>query len=183
MFPGQLGQLTYSTPNRVAGQAFGVENVQLFGGRDWSDVARDLAGIPPSDRMRFVLALFAIVLTDQALYTNSGDDYERWRRQTAFPKFGWTGFGVHHENPFRLLWAPERDGLVDAGELTAAMRGFVDFLFAETAHAISAYGLQLNLEAHFAGILRDPAYQFSEGRALPAFKAQFEKRLRTSADY
>lgn len=176
VFPGQLKQLSYSRPNPIAGKAFGVENVPFFGGRDWKNVASDLAGIPPSDRVPFVLSVFMIVLTDQALYTNSPDNYERWRRHTAFPKFGWTGFGIHNENPFKLLWAPERERLVDAEDLIAAMPDFVDFLIAETAQVIAQYSLTVAPATHFDGVLRDPAYQFNEGTVVPAFKAAFANK-------
>jgi len=180
VFPGQLRQLSYTTPNPIAGKAFDVENVPFFGGADWKNAASDLGTIPASDRVRFVLALFTIVLTDQALYTNSRDDYERWRRQTAFPKFGWTGFGIHNENPFKLLWASEREGLVDADEMIAAMPEYVDFLVAETARVITTYGLAVSPAMHFDGVLQDAAFQFNEGTIVPAFKAAFEKKLRAT---
>jgi hypothetical protein len=177
VFPAQLKQLSYSRPSHIAGAALGVENVPFFGGPEWKNVASDLGGIPPSDRARFVLALFTIVLTDQALYTNSCDDHARWRRQTAFPKFGWTGFGIHNENPFKLLWAPEREGLVDAEELIAAMPDSVDFLVEETARVIAAYGLTVSPATHFTDVVHDAAYRFNEGTIVPAFKAAFEKKL------
>jgi hypothetical protein len=173
-FPAHLQQLRFSTPNPINGEAFDVTNVPFFGGPDWENAASDLGRIPPSDRGKFVLALFMVVLTDQALFTNSRDSYERWRRFTAFPKFGSTGFGIHNENPLKLLWAPEKAGLVDVEELIASMPGFVEFMISETGRVIAEYGLAVTPAEHFQGIKKDAAYKFNEGKVVAAFKAAFE---------
>lgn len=182
VFPGQLARLSYAQPSQSTDRIYQLAGVSFFGGRDWKGVTTDLAAVPASDLPRFVLALFMVVLTDQALYTYQRDAYETWRRHTAFPKFGWTGFGTHNESPFKILSIPEKEGLVDPNELIAAMPGFVEFLVAETRRIIVEYSLPVNPEAHFDNILRDQAYGFGEGVVVPAFKAVFEKKLGSSPD-
>lgn len=57
------------------------------------------------------------------------------------------------------------------------MPGFADFLVSETARVLAGYGLAVSPETHFASILGDRAYAFSEGTVVPAFRAAFEQRL------
>jgi hypothetical protein len=176
-FPNQLVRLSYAQPSEYTGKLYGLAGVPFFGGRDWKNVATDLATIPVADRASFVLALFMVVLTDQALYTYHRDAYEMWRKRTAFPKFAWTGIGVHNENPMKILWIPEREGLVDVKELIAAMPGFVEFLVTQTRRVFVEYGLPVSMEKHFKCIMGDLAYDFDQGIIVPTFKSAFEIKL------
>jgi hypothetical protein len=177
VFPGQLRQLSYSTLNATVDEAFGLRGTPFFGGTDWKNVGRDLSRVTQEDRVPFVLALFMMVLTDQAIYTYSRDSYEDWKRHTAFPKFGWVGFGPHHENPLKILWVPEKEQLVDPAEVVAAIPNFVEFLVDETKRTISAYGLPMKAQDHFEAILQDKAFAFNVGTIIPAFKSEFAKAL------
>lgn len=75
VFPGQLRQLSYSKSDHITNRVLRLGGVPFFGGPDWENVRTDLDTVPASDRTRFVLALFMIVLTDQALYTYNREAY------------------------------------------------------------------------------------------------------------
>lgn len=117
-FPSQLALLTFSRPNSVVREYLNDDAVVFFGGPDRESARIDLSRIPEDDRPKFVLSLFMVVITDQCLYTHFRQTCQMWRRQTNFPKFGWSGFGPHNENPLKILWAPERDGAISAADIT-----------------------------------------------------------------
>lgn len=177
VFPNQLKTLSYLKPPQYLSEMHHLGGALFFGGSDWENAATDLARVPPEDRPRFVLSLFMIVLTDQALFTHNTNAYDEWRRRTNFPKFGWFGFGVHNENPFKLLSVPEQEGLVDAEEIIAAMPEFVDFFIAESTKMLVDAGLLTEIGLHFESIRSDPAYAFGEGKVVPAFKSAFDAAL------
>lgn len=176
-FRTQLESLNYSEPNRILREARDLDGTVFFGGQDWKNVEQDLAGVPAADRCQFVLCLFMVVLNDQALHASRPDLYQRWREKTAYPKFGWAGFGAHFENPFKLLSIPEQRGLIDPAELVAAMPTFIPFYLAITSAQLALVDPSLSVREHVEGIRRDLAYGSSEGQAVSAFKTALEKVL------
>lgn len=175
-FPQDLKRIRLERPNRiVAREIMKDEAAVFFGGREWANVSHDLAAVAPDHRLNFVLSVFMITLTDQCLFTHRRDLYPAWRRQTAFPKFGWCGFGAHHENPFQLLWAPEREGLVDVDEAAGRMPAFVDFLIGETRRYFEASSFDLHIHDYVELIRRDAAFSFDVGAIVPCFKQMFDR--------
>jgi len=174
-FPIQLQQIPLRRPNDVVrGHIMRDESVVFFGGQDWRNVASDLRRVPPSDQVKFILSLFMIVLTDQCLYTYFQHAYIDWKRITNFPKFGWAGFGPHVENPFKLLWAPEREGLVDPNDAIEVMPQFVDFLLTETDDYFANRIPNVDRNHYYNSIRQDSAYEFNEGNIIPSFKESFQ---------
>ncbi len=174
-FPSQFSSIATQRPNgTVRGHILADPSVIFFGGADWKNVAKDLNAIPMSDRSRFVFALFMVVLTDQALYAHFRDSYDAWRRRTNFPKFGWSGFGPHNENPFKILWAPEREGLIDSKEFLGAIPEFVRFFMDETTSCFRQYLPEVDLLAFFNAIKIDSGYTFHEGEIVSRVKEEFE---------
>jgi len=174
-FPSQLGLLTFRRPNDVVREHLMRDPaVVFFGGPDWDNVAADLSIVPEQDRSRFVLSLFMAVLTDQALYTYFRDSYDEWRERTNFPKFGWSGFGPHNENPFKILWAPERVSIVDNDELLALVPEFVRFLVEETTTYFRHHLPVVDVRGYFDAIRRDRGYAFNQGAIVPRVKVEFE---------
>jgi hypothetical protein len=178
-FPEQLRQLELRPANRVI-----RENVDplltFFGGRDWQSVREDLGRIPAEDRARFVLSLFMIVLTDQAIYRYFRDSYPRWREKTAFPKFGWSGFGTHNESPMKLLCAPEREQVLRAAELTALLPEFVSFWTEETADLFQREYPEIPVEDYFNRVRNDSAWRAAnEGTVVAELKRLLEKEPHT----
>ncbi|GJH13604.1 hypothetical protein CBA19CS11_32220 [Caballeronia novacaledonica] len=153
------------------------EPAVFFGGPEWANVAQDLAVIAPRHRLDFVLSVFMITLTDQCIFTHRQDLYPEWRRGTGFPKFGWCGFGAHHENPFHLLRAPEREGLIDTDEAVERMPAFVDFMICETKRSFKACSFGLSVRDYVEFIRRDGAFSFDEGFLVPAFRQAFERAV------
>ena len=150
------------------------ETVVFFGGQDWRNVQADLSPIQEEYKSKFVLSLFMIVLTDQALYTHGREHYDIWRAHTSYPKFGWSGFGPHFENPFKILWAPERDGLIDVEQTITLMENFVSFLIEETNSFFEKKQLTLDTKLYFEKICNDGGYAFNQGEIIPAFKDKLE---------
>ncbi|SAL79277.1 hypothetical protein AWB67_05416 [Caballeronia terrestris] len=104
-----------------------------------------------------------ITLTDQCIFTHRQDLYPEWRGGTGYPKFGWCGFGAHQENPFHLLGAPEREGLIDTNEAIERMPAFVDFMICETKRYFKACSFCLSVRDYVEFIRRDGAFSFDEG--------------------
>jgi len=174
-FPSQLARLEFRRPNEVVRESIMRDPaVVFFGGPNWDHVQADMAPIPDDDRSKFILFLFMIVLTDQALYTYNRDSYDAWRAQTKYPKFGWSGFGPHNENPFKILWAPEREQTVDVDQVLAMVPQFVRFLVDETRTFFGQHLPDVNVAAYFAAIRHDAGYAFNQGMFVPAVKAQLE---------
>ncbi len=176
-FPSQLGRLAFWRPNDVVRERVTRDSsVVFFGGPDWESVATDLDAVPAQDRSRFILSLFMVVLTDQALYAYFIGSYDAWRSRTNFPKFGWSGFGRHNENPFKILWASERNGIIDNNGLLALISEFVRFFVDETTTYFQQYLPTINAREYFDAIRRDSGYAFNQGTVVPRVKAEFEAR-------
>lgn len=174
-FPRELSCLQLHRPSRnVSHEIMNDEWAVFFGGQAWANVRADLSCIVPAHRTNFVLSLFMIMLTDQCLYTYKKDLYATWRERTAFPKFGWAGFGPHHENPFYLLWVPERENLIDREKAIAQMPQFVVFLIGETQRHFKECGFSLTIPDYIKLICQDAAYSMNDGVIIPRFKREFE---------
>jgi len=115
-----------------------------------------------------------VVLTDQALYTYFRDSYDGWRGRTNFPKFGWSGFGPHNENPFKILWAPEREGMIDTNEVLRIVPDFVRFFVDEATTYFQQYLPAIDVHAYFDAITHDRGYAFNQGDVVSQVKAEFE---------
>ena len=158
--------------------------VVFFGGPDWDNVAADLRTIPETDRNRFFLCLFMVVLTDQALYTYFPDSYTTWQSRNfhgdlniKYPKFGWAGFGPHNDEPFELLLAPEREGVINVNEAHAFVPEFVEFFVNETRDYFQQHLPTIDVNSYFDSIKNDPGYiAFDKGEVVRRFKAEFEAR-------
>ena len=177
-FSSQLRLLEFKQPNKVERDFRGDEALVVFGGRDWANVGKDLSQIPVQDRARFVLSLFMIVLTDQCLYARWNEAYAAWQRQTSYPKFGWSGFGLHNENPLKILWAPEREHMVSVDAVLALMPEFVKFMNQEMAGFFTTHLAQLEASDFLDAIKRDYALTFDEGRIVQGFKKELEVQTR-----
>lgn len=174
-FPSQLGLLAFRRPDSVVLEHIMCDpSVVFFGGPDWENVANDLRQVPENDRPQFVLCLFMVVLTDQALYTYFRDSYDGWRRRTNFPKFGWSGFGPHNENPFKLLRASERNQVVSADSILNLIPRFVRFFVDETSEYFQQHLPAVDVRGYYRAIRGDMGYAFNQGVVVPRFKAEIE---------
>ena len=174
-FPNHLRLLAFCRPSQIVRERImRDESVVFFGGSDWESVSDDLLRIPEGDRPYFILSLFMVVLTDQCLYTYQRNSYQVWRQKTNFPKFGWSGFGPHNENPLKILWAPEREHAVIIDEILNLIPNFVRFMLEETRNFFDDKIPEIDTLGYFECIKQDSAYAFNEGQILRCFKAEFE---------
>ena len=177
-FPSRLRLLEFRRPNQIVREhIMRDDSVVFFGGRDWESVSDDLSQISEEDRPYFILSLFMVVLTDQCLYTYQPNSYRVWRQKTNFPKFGWSGFGPHNENPLKILWAPEREHAVIINDVLNLIPHFVTFMLEETRNFFSRNLPEVDPLDYFECIRKDSAYTFDEGQIVQRFKTEFEANL------
>jgi hypothetical protein len=174
-FPSQLARLEFRRPSEIVREHMMRDHaVVFFGGPDWENARSDLASVPEEDRSRFILCLFMVVVTDQVLYTYFSDIYDTWRKLTNFPKFGWSGFGPHNENPFKLLWAPERDDIININNIFDLVPEFVRFWVDETASFFRQDISDIDVARYFDAIRRDQGYAFNLGTVVLRVKAELQ---------
>lgn len=113
-FPTDLRRLQFSSPNQVVQENLELFQVDqhtiFFGGQDWSNLEQDIAHIDQDKLDWFFLCLFTITTIDLILFSYFQAYYPVFRNATRYPKFGWSGFGLHFENPKKLLTVPEAQG-------------------------------------------------------------------------
>ena len=127
--------------------------------------------MPEEYRSQFVLSLFMIIVTDQAVFTYFRSNYQKWRERTAFPKFGWLGFGYHNENPMQILWAPERELIIAPDQMNHLLPDFVAFWIDETTRLFKADYHDISVKAFFSSITTDKAWlQANDGEIVPELK-------------
>lgn len=175
-FPEHLRLLDFNRPNRVIQEYMNNDPIVFFGGPNWENAVNDLSRIPEEYRPHFLLSLFMITLTDQCLFTHHRHLYEEWRRETNFPKFGHSGFGIHNENPLIILRAPEEKGLIKIDATSEMMPEFVGFFLEETRKLLDKTSSTTNLENYIRSIKNDRDYQINEGILIQAFKRELEAR-------
>jgi hypothetical protein len=177
-FREHLTRIEHKQPNPQVREIMGDPNALFIGGMDWRNVVADLGKVPAASRAYFVLSLFMTTLTDQVIYTYFRAQYPDWRLGTHFPKFGWSGYGPHNENPFILLWAPEREGVLNPNEVLPILPEFARFYFTATAEYLRKHLPAVAIPDFFWHLTADPEYSFSEGTLAPAFRRSLEAVLR-----
>lgn len=167
-FQKHLGLLQFRPVNQVLKDLFHDSSLVFFGGRDWAHIHQDLADIPRAERAHFVYGLLTIVLTDQCMQAYFKSDYPQWRQATGYPKFGWCGFGLNNENPYKLLAVAERSGLVDVQMLNTLMPEFVVFMRNIVKDYFGQYLPNTSAQRFFSHVLNDGINQYQEGTLVPA---------------
>lgn len=168
-FQQDIAKLQFNQAPQVLKDILDDPHLILFGGKNWACVQEDLKNIDPHVRPMFVLCLFALVATDQCMQTYFKQHYGDWRAQTAYPKFGWTRFGLYNENPLKLLSVPEQAQCVDAEQTAALMREFVGFYRTLVADYCHLHAPELSADLFFTKLLQDDIFRWREGRLVAAF--------------
>lgn len=182
-FPSQLGRI-------VAGKkTVGFDEKHVFFGEDeWKYFEQDMQKVATENRPAFLLSLFMIILTDQAVYTYEKDLHPVWREKTMFPNFGHWGFGPHNENPLLILAKADTDAELSSHAI-ALMPEFAKFLAEETQEYFAKmFGDKVDVEEYFAAILNDNGYkivsqkpedeELRNSKTVAAFKQCFEAELK-----
>lgn len=163
-FPVHFRKLNFKQPNRVVrGMMMNDPNVLFFGGRNWENFGSDIENIPKEDRQLFILALFMTVISDQNLYRYFKDEYPRWRERTMFPKFGWSGFGPHIENPMKILSVPEEKGYFKNEDIKNLVVPFVEFCWNEAEELLERFELKIDRSDFFQTMVNDPEFENGSG--------------------
>jgi hypothetical protein len=102
-FSSDLEKLPKQEPNDVLKKMFG--NIYCFGDKEWTKAHTDLNSIAKERWTEFVFILFVEVLIDQNTYEHFRQNYPSSIEHTRLPKFGYSGLGLHNENPLVLIKA------------------------------------------------------------------------------
>jgi hypothetical protein len=169
-FQRDIGKLQFSEVPQVLKEILNDKDLIQFGGKNWFRAQDDLDDIEAELRPMFILCLFALVATDQCMQTYFKQHYADWRAQTAYPKFGWTRFGLYNENPLKLLSVPEQAKLIDVTKTCGLMHDFVDFYRTLVVDYCHQHAPQLSADLFFSRLLQDDIFSMGEGQVVAAFK-------------
>lgn len=178
-FQTDVAKLQFRVVPQVLKDILHDQDLVLFGGKNWSAVQEDLAHIKPENRSLFILSLLILVATDQCMQSYFKSHYPHWRAQTAYPKFGWTRFGLYNENPLKLLSIPEMAGLLDAKETCSLMPEFVLFYRQQIQEYARMHCPGLTADYFFEKLCRDAIFDLEEGEVVNAFKRSMMGLLQT----
>ena len=156
----------------------------------WQSFEQDIKNIPTENRPEFLLMLFMIIMTDQAVYTYEQNLYPLWHKLTGFPNFGTWGFGLYNENPFWILAKADTDSDLCSHTLSLIPE-FASFLIKKTKEYFNdIFGDKIDISQYFTAILNDNAYKTTStkpesevlrcSKTISAFKQHFEKELKNN---
>lgn len=169
-FQSDIAKLQFRSVPQVLKDILHDQELVLFGGKNWSSVQEDLVHIQAENRPLFVLCLVALVATDQCMQSYFKSHYADWRGLTAYPKFGWTRFGLYNENPLKLLSVPESLGLLDAQRTCSLMGEFVSFYRQQIQEYARAHCPDLTVNGFLEKLCRDAIFELNDGAVVAAFK-------------
>ncbi|MCH8488029.1 MAG: hypothetical protein LAT75_14295 [Candidatus Cyclonatronum sp.] len=181
-FPSDLRRLHFFERRfRTRSKSNPYESGLAFGNAGWSNMRRDLAGIPVAHRELFVLSLFFMVLTDQVVFARFPEVYPNWSKATHFPKFAQRGFCARMQNPLYLLETPERASaaqqMVNVPLTAALLPEAVESYFSLLGQASSAFLGGVSPAEIADAIERDQDFQFGQGELCSTFRAAFSRKL------
>lgn len=178
-FPNQLRLLSFQKPNRVVKeQIMNESHVLFYGGKDWERVENDLGNIPENDRLAFVLCLFMITISDQNLYHYFKEAYSLWRKHTQFPKFGWSGFGPHLEDPMKILTVPEDIELIRVEDNDKLIKEFAELFYSQADMVADRYGIEVTSKEFFESMTNDSDYISAEGKLVETVKKHLKEKVK-----
>ena len=188
-FPSQLRIITDGIRHEKINSKY-----VFFGGDEWKYFEEDMQKVPTENRPAFLLSLFMIILTDQAVYTYIPDLYHLWEAMTEFPKFGYCGTGPHNENPLWILAKADTDAELSQ-KVQALLPEFAKFLIDETkSYFAYIFGDHIDLAKYFKVIIGDGGYhggyqiaskrpedeELRNSKTVAAFKQCFEAELKNN---
>lgn len=178
IFPGDWRKLEFVEPNSIVREHILKDPSALFfGGSDWCNVSSDLARISPAHREHFVLSLFMAVITDQCLHAHFPAAFPAWQAATRFPKFGWSGFGIHNENPLKIISAAEASGQLDIGHAQALIPEFIELFKVQIDAFFQSRDLNIRPADFFRAVVADDAFAQTSGTLLPQIKAALDNSV------
>lgn len=162
-FLRDLKKLEFQIPNSVIlnnPELFRIDrNTIYFGGPEWRNITNDVQYIMNKDY--FFLCLFTITVIDLTMYTYYQEYYIDFRKLTMYPKFGWSGFGPHYENPKKLLLIPERKNFLDRDNVAQHIDDYVNLFWDECESFFSTKIPEISTHDFINKILNDEDFQIN----------------------
>ncbi len=181
-FPVQIQRLNYCPADDSVCHRMQDEKVVFFGSRQWDSVREDLSAVAGTDRPQFLLSLFMLVLADQTLQSHFRDVYPRWRQLTYIPKFGPASAGAYNDNPFHILWAPERERLIDLEFALIFVPDCISFMSEELERFLGEVLPEVSSAQFFDRMLDNPAFVEARGVLSRAVHQELRSRPQSSAE-
>lgn len=183
-FPDDLGKLNFNRPNEVIignTELFRIDkNTIYFGGPEWKNIHRDLAPIAKEDLEYFLICLFTITVIDLTMFTYFRALYNIFRSKTMYPKFGWSGFGPHYENPKKLLLIPQNANFTNFDYISNHVEEYIDLFIEECDRFFREFIPEIQTNDFILRFLEDPEMQLQQqekGTIIELILAGFKKKL------
>lgn len=162
-FPDDLKGLEFSEPNSVLQsnhELFQIDNNTVyFGGSDWRNIKKDIANVDSNNLEYFFLCLFTITVIDLTMYTYYKDKYDNFRNRTLYPKFGWSGYGPHFENPKKILHVPFLKNIVNYSSSSKHIDEYIDLFIEECDSFFLNYVPDITNKEFMYRLLNDKDFQ------------------------
>jgi hypothetical protein len=163
-FPADLARLKFQKPNSVIQNnpdSFNIDQYTIyFGGMNWKNIDQDIKHIDKEFYEHFFLCLFTITIIDLTIFSHFRDYYSIFRNKTRYPKFGWSGFGPHYENPKKLLDIPFQKSLLRIDKID--IEEYVQLFISETNSFLESNLNQIKTVDFFNSLLTDKDFQVGE---------------------
>jgi hypothetical protein len=163
-FPADLARLKFQKPNFVIQNkpdSFNTDQYTIyFGGMNWENIDQDIKHIDKEFYEHFFLCLFTITIIDLTIFSHFRDYYSIFRNKTRYPKFGWSGFGPHYENPKKLLDIPFQKSLLRIDKID--IEEYVQLFISETNSFLESNLNQIKTVNFFNSLLTDKDFQIDE---------------------
>lgn len=144
---------------------------QFFGGPKWEDYKENIQFVDTANLPYFVVCLYFMTLADQTIHTHFRTAREDWDVKGRYLKFGWSGFGCHHEKPKYLILVAEENE-VNLNRITD--KELVTFITDQWN--LFPTGLKIKPCEFFQVMLEDPDFQ-------PIRDTNTISRLRAAIEY
>lgn len=165
-FPADLQRLQFKKPSNYLqkeSESFRIDdNTIYFGGKDWENLEQDIRHISKGNRSFFCMSLFTITTIDLTFFTHFQEHYQEFRNKTNYPKFGWSGFGPHYENPRKLIEIPLEKGLIDRTDIEANLKEYIELFVEECDRFFTQMNFPFSTSEFIDAFLNDKAFIISE---------------------
>ncbi len=163
-FPNDLARLKFQKPNSVIQDTLDSFNIDqhtiYFGGLNWENLDQDIEHIDKECYEHFFFCLFTITIIDLTIFSHFKHYYDIFRGKTRYPKFGWSGYGPHYENPKKLIDIPFQKGLIRIDEIY--IDEYVQLFISETNSFLESNLNQITTVDFFNSLLTDRDFQLNE---------------------
>lgn len=155
-------------------------DTQYFGGSNWADFDRNMSSILEANKPYFCLGLFCHCILDMTMFSYFKEYYSAFRSRTLMPKFGWSGFGVHYNNPALLINLPDQKGILNATNLSKVLHVYGDYWEACIQEMITQYQPSLTVSLVLKALLSDDEMNppnLSDYPCLALIREELQKRI------